>query len=234
MVILLVLMTAALFVSIELIRDYRAKNQDRVRISPEISALSPVADTASETLKTIKEPEGLFYSPTHTWAFLEMNGKVKIGIDNFLQRIIGEIDKIEVCCSQENTAKGSPAITLKSGGRFLKTRIPIDGVIEAVNEKVLNNPGILLSDSYKDGWILSLNPTSFLANIRSMIFGKNAQYWLSSEMEKLKTILTQHPSAKPVSFQTMCDGGLPVLGVSGLIDDKLWETIKKEFFGDEN
>jgi len=40
---------------------------------------------------SILAPGGLFYDKTHTWAFMEENGQVKIGINDFLQHVTGVI-----------------------------------------------------------------------------------------------------------------------------------------------
>ena len=41
-------------------------------------------------------PEGLYFDKTHTWAFMEQNGIVKVGIDDFLQHITGTITRIKM------------------------------------------------------------------------------------------------------------------------------------------
>ncbi len=81
--------------------------------------------------------------------------------------------------------------------------------------------------------LLRLKPENFLESTRSLIFGKYAKKWLAGEINRLRDFLVKHVSKEDAALQTMHDGGVPVHGVSGLIDDKLWATLKKEFFGDE-
>jgi len=234
MVVLLVVLTVILFLSIELVHESRNKRLEVPAAQPAAAAAVPAAEAASELLGTLDEPEGLFYNPSHSWAFLEMDGRVKVGLDHFFQRVFGKIDKIEVPAPGEDLEQGSAAIVVTSGERSLKARMPVGGQIEKVNQRVLSDPRILLRDSYNEGWILRLKPKNFLESTGSLIFGKYAREWLAGEIKRLRDFLIKHVTSEDVSMRTMYDGGVPVHGVSGLIDDKLWATVKEEFFGDES
>jgi len=162
MAVMLVLLTIAVFVSVELALDYRSRGKEREAVASVKPEIVQEVNAAIEELETVDEPEGLYYNPAHTWVFLEMNGKVKVGLDQFFQRIVGKIDKIEVPEIGEDLQEDSPAVIVQSRGRRVKARIPVAGRIEAVNERVLEDPEILLTDPYKDGWILRLKPKNFL------------------------------------------------------------------------
>ena len=233
MVVLLVVMTAILFLSIEMVYVYRSKKRESLTLPAVEPATGPMVEAATKLLGPIDEPEGLFYNPSHSWAFLEIDGKVKIGLDHFFQRVFGKVEKIEVPEPGKDLEQGSPFLVVQSGERRLKARIPVGGKIEEVNQEVINDPEILIRDSYRDGWILRMKPDNFLESTRSLIFGKYAKKWLSGEINRLRDFLVKNVSKEDVALQTMYDGGIPVHGVSGLIDDKLWAALKKEFFGDE-
>lgn len=234
MVVMLVLLTIVVFVSIELALDYKSRRQESVALSSVKPEIVQEVNAAIEELETVDEPDGLYYNPAHTWVFLEMNGKVKVGLDQFFQRIVGKIDKIEVPKIGEDLQEDSPAVTIQSRGRRVKARIPVAGRVEAVNETVLKDPEILLTDQYKDGWILRLKPKNFLQSSRSLILGSKAKGWLADEMRRMRDLLTEQVSTEDFALQTMCDGGIPVMGISSIVDDRHWEMIKKEFFGDES
>ena len=46
------------------------------------------------TANILRVPKGLFFSRNHTWAHLEKSGLAKIGIDDLLQHLTGEIKGI--------------------------------------------------------------------------------------------------------------------------------------------
>ena len=113
---------------------------------------------------------------------------------------------------------------------MLKAKIPVAGKIEEVNEKVLKNPKLLLTGSYEEVWILRLQPRNFLQNVRSLISGPGAKGWFADEMCRLRDLLTGHAALGEGALKTMSDGGIPVHGIGGLVDENNWELIKKEFF----
>ena len=237
MVVLLVFITIIVFLSIAYVRDYKLKGHRSLAISiePKASpAVAPVIDAAAELLEKAYEPEGLFYSQSHIWAFLEINGKVKIGIDNFLRNLLGKIDKIEVPAIGDNSEQGSLTITVSNRDRHFKARIPIDGTIESVNEEVLNEPELLLRDSYQDGWLIQVKPRNFMESIHPLTCGQFAGQWIASEVKRLKEFLAESAAKESPAFQTIYDGGLQVNGVSSLMDDELWAKVKREFLGDDS
>ncbi len=58
------------------------------------------ADPGSVTIGVLDEnnlvvPGGLYFDKTHTWAFMEQDGIVRVGIDDFMQHITGTVDKVK-------------------------------------------------------------------------------------------------------------------------------------------
>ena len=51
--------------------------------------LTPVFKTG-----IVPGPEGLYYDKTHTWAFMEKEGLIRVGIDDFLQHVTGTITRV--------------------------------------------------------------------------------------------------------------------------------------------
>ncbi len=227
MVVLLVVLTIIVFLTIEAVYHYAAK---RKHASVPATVPSGAQDVLLEELF---EPEGLYYNPSHVWAFLEMNGKVKLGLDHFFHQIVGKIDKIIVPDPGKRIERNSETIIIQSGDRTVQARIPVGGRIEAVNKDVLANPELLLSDAYKNGWILQMEPIRFTETIAEMKFGKDARTWLANEITKLKDLLSAHLSAEEPALRTMYDGGVPVQGLKSFLSDEEWSKVKREFFSDE-
>ena len=40
----------------------------------------------------IRLPRGVYFDPTHTWAFLETAGKIRVGVDDFMANITGPLN----------------------------------------------------------------------------------------------------------------------------------------------
>ena len=234
MVVLLVILTIIGFIAAKFLFDFMKKGSAKDIVPAEAAALVSAEHGAFKLLDRIDEPAGLFYNPGHTWAFLEMNGKVKIGVDRFFQQVVGKIDAIELPAVGDHVEQGSHALLMKSGGRTVRAKIPVTGKIEAVNEAVVNNPGILNSEAFTDGWILRIGPSNFLEDIKVLKFGQDANQWIKNEITKLKELLSQQFSDESIVPQTAYDGGIPVYGVSALLNEQLWDRVRKEYLGDDS
>src|SRR3989337_2141806 len=91
MVLILVLATIATFLFMELayrMWSGRAKEKAGEAVPAMRTALLPVA------LPEFRLPGGLFYHSGHTWAHLTPSGEAQIGLDDFPQGLIGEIDRL--------------------------------------------------------------------------------------------------------------------------------------------
>ena len=79
------------------------------------------------TASILRIPQGLFYSRNHTWLFLEKSGQAKIGIDDFLFRILGDIKIIPQKSPGEKIRKGDVVATIEQKGKQLHLNAPVSG-----------------------------------------------------------------------------------------------------------
>jgi len=229
MSVIFVVLTIILFIGTETLLQY-LRRRKLVKVSSSVKRQVSSAPVIPDFLKNLVEPEGIFYNPGHTWAFLEMDGTVKIGLDSFFHQIMGKVDRIEVPEVGDETYQGSLTIIVQKGERKIYVPVPIDGTVEAVNKEALKNPEILLKDPYNTGWLLLMKPHNFMESVQTLKFGKEAKKWFAREVHRLRDFLVEHFQSGDVAFQTMYDGGIPVFGVSGMLSDDSWESLKQEFF----
>jgi len=52
------------------------------------------------------------------------------------------------------------ALTLSRQGKEAAVLAPLDGIIEAVNPKVRQNPNLAHTDPYGEGWLFVVTPTN--------------------------------------------------------------------------
>lgn len=232
MSVIFVIMTIVFFIGTESLLQYLRRRKLATVSSPHTKQVFS-APVLPDFLKNIVEPEGMFYNPGHTWAFLEMDGTVKIGLDSFFHQVMGKADRIIVPEVGEETNQGSLTIIVQKGERKVYVPLPVDGTIEAINREALQNPEALLADPYSTGWLLRVKPHNFMENVHTLKFGREAKKWFAHEVHKLRDFLSEHFQAGEVAFQTMYDGGIPMFGVSGMLNDAGWESLKQEFFANE-
>ena len=78
---------------------------------------------------SMKFPGGLFFDKSHTWIFMEKNGQVRIGIDDFLQHVTGPITRVKLKKPGDRIVKGEAFMSLIQRGKQLEIQSPVSGII---------------------------------------------------------------------------------------------------------
>lgn len=76
------------------------------------------------TAASLRLPKGLFFSKYHSWTHLEPTGLAKVGIDDFLVRITGEIKLSQFKKVGEHVSKGELLMTVSTEGKSLDILSP--------------------------------------------------------------------------------------------------------------
>lgn len=169
-------------------------------------------------------PDDLFYHPGHSWLSREGKNVVRIGIDDFAQKLIGKTDEIILPKPGTVLDQGAEAWKVKVDGKTVPQLSPVTGEVVEVNENVLNSPGLLNIDPYGKAWLLKVKTTDIGRNIKNLISGEFAKAW----MEKTKVMLSEAVSGELGTV--LQDGGIPVNGIAKAIDPEDWEKLVRKFF----
>jgi hypothetical protein len=130
-------------------------------------------------------------------------------------------------------AAGQPLFRLEQEGRSLTVPCTITGKVMAVNIRLQDQPSLLNSDPYGNGWVCRIVPTSIGPVPPKVHFGEEAILWLESEFTRLGEFLTaQIPTQMPLGV-TSQDGGLPCPGCLGELDTAAWSAFETEFLNRE-
>ncbi len=114
-------------------------------------------------------PSELKYASSHEWARLEEDGTVTIGITDHAQEALGDVVFVENPEVGATLAAGDEAGVVESVKAASDIYAPIAGEVIAVNEALEEEPELVNSDSYNDGWFFKLQPSdlSELENLLS-------------------------------------------------------------------
>jgi glycine cleavage system H protein len=102
-------------------------------------------------------PPELRYSPDHEWAYDE-GGLVRIGITQFAQDALGDVVFVSPPQVGITVNAGEPIGELESTKSVADLVAPVSGVIETINERLDQEPELINSDPYGDGWIALIRP----------------------------------------------------------------------------
>jgi glycine cleavage system H lipoate-binding protein/ABC-type phosphate transport system substrate-binding protein len=179
----------------------------------------------------IEVPAGLYFDKTHTWAFMESNGIVTVGIDDFLQHITGPISRIKMKGEGKNIKKGEVILSVIQNGKQLNLYAPVSGTIMEQNVRLKDDSSLINNSPYGEGWVYKIEPTNWIRENQLLFMADKQRQFLKKEFSRLKDFLAlalQGPEGKliPVMLQ---DGGEIRDGVLADLGPEVWEDFQTNF-----
>ncbi len=103
--------------------------------------------------------EGLFYTSDHEW--LKVEGNIGyIGVTDFAQGELGDIVFISIESTVSEIVKGETFGTIEAVKTVADINAPVSGKLLEVNPKLENDPQLVNSDPYGEGWIVKIELTN--------------------------------------------------------------------------
>ncbi len=200
------------------------------------SRKNTVSDIAKNSLGVFDEnslivPTGLYFDKTHTWALIEKDGKVRIGIDDFLQHITGPLTKVKMKNSGEIVKKGEPILSIIQNGKLLNINSPVSGKIIEQNDILVADPSIINQSPYSSGWVYMIEPTNWLREIQFFLMADKYREWIQYEFWRLKDFLTIKLNTKMPQYAhvVLQDGGAIKDNVLADFGPEVWEEFQINF-----
>jgi len=190
---------------------------------------STISDLSAGILRI---PQGVYYSKYHTWTHMDESGIAKVGLDDFLCHLTGDVLFTGLKDPDTMIRKGELLAKIDQNGRQLNVYSPISGIIQESNSDLEENPGIFRDDPYKKGWIYKIMPLDWRNETNSFLLAEDATKWASNEMERLKDFLISGPLQKESSEPAMAilqDGGEIREKILTELPDEAWIKFQEEF-----
>jgi glycine cleavage system H lipoate-binding protein/ABC-type phosphate transport system substrate-binding protein len=181
--------------------------------------------------QSVQLPGGLFYDKTHSWAFLEPNGLVKVGIDDFMVHITGKITRIEMKQPGEMIKKGDPLCTIVHDGKQLRLYAPVSGTIKNCNPLLSGDASAMNRSPYAEGWIYEMEPANWLRELDFLSMADKYREWMKSEFVRLRDFIASTLQANQggLSPLVLQDGGTLVDHVLSDMEPGVWEDFQSQF-----
>lgn len=160
----------------------------------------------------------------HAWAVLEKDDLVRVGLDDFSQKILGPADEIKLPEVGKTYYQDHLCLVLLRQGRKASFEAPVDGAIEAINPKVRQRPSLVHDDPYGEGWLFLVKPINLRRNLDNLLSGEANAAWIDAESHRLMNLMDTR-----VGF-TLPDGGAIIDDVYGNYPDLGWRPLVQEFF----
>jgi glycine cleavage system H lipoate-binding protein len=192
-------------------------------------ALSPVDQlVAASSFRPAPEGwfalrDGHFFHQGHAWAAPQSAHTVRVGMDDFAQKLIGEPSSIDLPPVGTQLHQGEGAWRVEVDSDSVSMLSPVDGVVAAVNPEVGDQPDLVTSAPYDDGWLMEVrvgDPEAFRKNLLS---GPMAKAWMEDTKERVRAFSSDTLGV------LLPDGGVPVQGFARAFSPDGWVQLAEEF-----
>jgi glycine cleavage system H lipoate-binding protein len=153
-------------------------------------------------------PGGAFVYPGHSWARIDSDGQVWTGLDDFARKVLKGVERVELPAVGTKVKRGDPLFTVRKGAETVTFRAPVSGEVTQVNERLKNEPGLLVQSPYDRGWACLVNPSAIGTELEGLRIGQPVVGWYQDE------VLRMH--------KELADLGTP---------DWKWSELETRFFG---
>ena len=133
-------------------------------------------------VKDYELPDELYHHREHMW--LKADGEQAIvGLNDFAQKLAGEIQFVELPEEDDEVSADDVVGTVETGKWVGKLYAPVTGTISEINEDVDDDPALMNSDPYGDGWLFKI-AMSDASELDNLMRGDAAVEWLEEEIAK--------------------------------------------------
>lgn len=108
-------------------------------------------------------PTNLKYTKEHEWARLESDGSITVGITDHAQDSLGDVVFVELPEVGDELANEDKFGVVESVKTVSDLFSPCAGEVVAVNESLEDEPELVNSSVYDDGWMVRIQPSDAAA-----------------------------------------------------------------------
>lgn len=181
--------------------------------------------------KTFVTPAGILFDKSHTWAFMEKNGTVTVGIDDFLQHVTGTLTRITMKATGEKVRRGERIASIIQKGKQLDILSPVSGTVVSRNETLANNSELLHRGPYSEGWMCGIEPDNWLNESRLMAAADKFADQLREEFAHIRDFLATVAGINDLRLAhvVLQDGGELKEGLLEEFGPEVWEEFQIRF-----
>jgi glycine cleavage system H lipoate-binding protein len=168
--------------------------------------------------------ENYYLHQGHAWALLESDDRVRVGLDDFSQKLLGPAEEVRLPEIGKVYYQDHLCMALFRQGKRASFEAPVDGPIEVINPKIRQNPSLIHDDPYGEGWLFKVKPVNLRLNLQNLLYGEAAVTWINDESHRLLNLMDTRAGV------ILPDGGAIVDDVYGSYTELSWRPLVQEFF----
>lgn len=132
-----------------------------------------------QLVRGFKVPMGYYFHEGHTWARIESGGTIRIGMDDFIMKSLGNKCTFVLPLMGKRVIAGMPSWKVISQENSTDVLSPVSGIIIAVNQEA--TPAIVSEDPYGKGWLFLVNVSDIKNVLKPLMTDQQAMNWISGE-----------------------------------------------------
>ena len=103
-----------------------------------------------------ESPDNVKYLSSHEWIKLEEDGTATVGISDHAQDLLGDIVFVELPEVGQRVDAEQEAAVVESVKAASDVYSPISGEVIEINKKLMDEPEVVNSSPYQDGWFYKM------------------------------------------------------------------------------
>jgi glycine cleavage system H lipoate-binding protein len=159
----------------------------------------------------------------HTWVNIEHGSRVRVGVDDFLGRVFGRIDRVKLPPVGASLKQGEVGWVLVRKGQDAPVRSPISGEVLAANPEILREPELMNREPFQNGWLFLLEPRHLKEEMNTLYHGRECLQWVENEHQRLLSMLG------PEYGRLAATGGQMLRDFHGRFPKIPWSTLVSTF-----
>jgi len=226
MVIILVALTFFVVISVQAISHRLARKRElaMAELSGGWAGVAPVA-VAPHLGRVPQFPEDAYYHKGHAWVKLEGSNRIRVGLDDFTQQVMGDIEGIEIPLPGAKLNQGEVAWKVRHGKWELRQLAPLGGTVVEVNEKLTKDPTLANRSPYEEGWILKIQSKGLNKEMPSLM--DSPQFKAHFDQDKAKLMSSFNNQTLGMVYG---DGEEVIKGAATKLDEGMWKILVTQLF----
>lgn len=126
-------------------------------------------DKSQESIPYALSPAAYYQLGFSTWAFVEEDGSLKIGVTDLFLKTINKIIAVEMFDLEQELVQGNACAHFETDDHLIHNILsPISGKIIGRNEMILKDYRLIEKDPYLKGWIYTIIPSDLEYELKSL------------------------------------------------------------------
>ena len=167
----------------------------------------------------------MYHHKGHLW-LQRLNGKLRVGVDDFAQWLLGEVEEITIPSQGSRVRCGHTLVRLRCVQGTAEISSPVSGTVVGVNKVVAADRSVINTDPYGQGWLVEMQPAAGEAarlGQGGFLCGSEARRWLEAEVDQLYALVQTEVGV------TMSDGGEPIRDLKQVVGPHQWSLLIETF-----